>query len=124
MRTALLLVAVVGAFLLFRYLTRGGEREPVADVVAAIEAGAPVLDVRTAEEYEGGHVAGARNANVLADNFRQQVDDLDRDQTVYVYCASGHRSGRAAKVMQDMGFERVVNAGGFNSLAQAGAPTE
>ncbi len=124
MRTALLLVAVVGAFILFRYLTRGGERAPIDEVVTAIEAGAPVLDVRTGEEYAGGHVAGARNVNVFASDFRERVDDLDRDQTVYVYCASGHRSGRAAKVLEDMGFQRVVNAGGFISLAQAGAPVE
>lgn len=124
MRTALLLVAVVGAFLLFRYLTRGGEREPMSDVVAAIDAGAPVVDVRTSEEYAVGHVAGARNVNVLASDFRERVDDLDRDQPVYVYCASGHRSGRAAKVMEDMGFQRVVNAGGFGGLQRAGAPVE
>ena len=124
MRTLLIAAAVLAAFFLFRYLTQGGEREPADAVVTAIRGGAPVLDVRPAEEFAGGHVAGARNANVLDGDFRQRVEDIDRDQTVYVYCASGHRSGRAAKVLEDMGFQRVVNAGGIGSLQRAGAPME
>ena len=80
--------------------------------------------MRTAGEYAGGHVAGARHVNVLDPDFRQRVDDLDRDQTVYVYCASGHRSGRAAAILEEMGFDRVVNAGGIGDLERAGAPVE
>jgi phage shock protein E len=118
---AVVLALGVAAFVL---LTRGGETEPAADVVAAIEAGAPVLDVRTEGEYASGHVAGALHANVLAGGFRQRVGGLDRDRTVYVYCASGRRSGWAAAVLEDMGFRRVVNAGGLADLAAAGAPVE
>ena len=118
---AALLLVVLAAFSLW---SRGGEDEPAAIVVEAIEAGAPVLDVRTAREFATGHVAGARNANVLDGDFRQRVDDLARDQTVYVYCASGHRSGRAASVLEEMGFERVVNAGGIGALRAAGAEIE
>ena len=117
----LALLAVL--FVAYRMLT-GGTTEPVGDVVQAIEAGATVVDVRSADEYASGHVAGALHANVLADDFEQRVDGLDRSEPVYLYCASGVRSGRAARVMEGMGFERVVNAGGFGDLAEAGARTK
>ena len=124
MRLALSVLLVLASVLVFRWATGGGETEAPPTTVAAIEAGAPVLDVRTAGEYASGHVAGARHVSVLDPTFRQRVDDLDRDETVYVYCASGHRSGRAAAVLEDMGFERVVNAGGIGDLERAGAPIE
>lgn len=114
--------AVVG-FVAYQMLT-GGATEPVEDVVAAIEGGATVVDVRTDEEYAGGHVAGALHADVFDAGFEQRMASLDRAEPVYLYCASGVRSGRAAAVLEDMGFERVVNAGGFNDLAAAGAPVE
>ena len=79
--------------------------------------------MRTDGEYAGGHVAGAVHADVLAPGFEEAVAGLDRQEPVYLYCASGARSGRAAKTMEAMGFTRVVNAGGFGDLVAAGAPT-
>ena len=84
---------------------------------------AVVLDVRTPEEYAAGHLVGAPNINVLADDFRAQVDTLDRNQTVYLYCRTGNRSGRATEIMKEMGFTEVYNVGGFSDLAAAGAET-
>ncbi len=124
-RTTLLVLAVVavGLFLAYRMLTVEVTELP-SEVAAAIESGATVVDVRTADEFAGGHVAGALHANVLASSFEQQVDGLDRSEPVYLYCASGARSGRAAAVLEGMGFERVVNAGGFGDLVEAGVPVE
>ena len=116
---AFLAVALVVAF---RWFTGGGERAEPAEVAEAVRAGAVVLDVRRPSEYASGHVRGARNADVLAPDFRERVDDLDRDRPVYLYCASGTRSGRAGRVLEDMGFERVVNAGGVGALERAGVP--
>ena len=124
MRYTVAAALAIALFLAFRWFTSGGERESPEAVVAAIEAGAPVIDVRSEGEFAGGHVAGARHVNVLDPDFRGRVSDLDRDQPVYLYCASGARSGRAAKVMEDMGFERVVNAGGIGDLQRAGARIE
>lgn len=125
MRSALLLGLLLAVgFVLFRLTMRGGETVPAADAVAAIRGGAAVVDVRTAGEFAGGHVAGARHADLLGGDFRERVDALDRSEPVYVYCASGLRSGRAARVLEGMGFERVVNAGGLGELAAAGAPVE
>lgn len=113
----LALVAVL--FVAYTMLT-GGATEPVDVVVRAIEEGAAVVDVRSADEYASGHVAGALHANVFDGDFEERVAGLDRSEPVYLYCASGARSGRAARVMEGMGFEHVVNAGGLGDLAEAG----
>ena len=119
--SVLLIVALVVAF---RWFTSGGERAEPAEIVAAARDGAPFLDVRRPSEFATGHVRGARNVDVFASDFRERVDDLDRDRPLYVYCASGTRSGRAAKTLEAMGFERVVNAGGVGDLERAGVPVE
>lgn len=117
----LLVLGAAAAFFLF---TRGGASTTPEAAVAAIQNGATVVDARTEREFASGHLAGAIHADVLDSDFRERVVDLDRATPVYVYCASGHRSGRAASILEDMGFTTVVNAGGFNDLAAAGAAVE
>lgn len=82
-----------------------------------------VLDVRTPAEFAGGHLAGSENVDFMAPDFRERVEGLDRDRTYYLYCRSGTRSGKAAALMQEMGFAEVYNVGGFEKLAEAGAKT-
>lgn len=88
-----------------------------------IDDGAVVIDVRTPEEFASGHLADARNIDVQADSFRAEVDQLDRDGTYVLYCRSGARAVAAGKMMLEMGFTDVANAGGFEDLAAAGLPT-
>ncbi len=86
----------------------------------------PVLDVRTAAEFSDSHVVGARNIDVMAPDFRQQVEalSLDPNQPVYLYCRSGNRSGKAAAMLRQMGFDDAYNIGGLHGLANAGVETE
>jgi phage shock protein E len=79
-----------------------------------------VLDVRTPAEYDGGHLEDADNVDFLAPDFANRVEGLDRDETYYLYCRSGQRSGKAAELMRSMGFADVHNAGGYEALAAAG----
>ena len=124
LRLAAVAFLVLALVVAFRWFTGGGERAEPAEIAAAARGGAVFLDVRRPAEYAAGHVRGARNVDVLSPDFRERVAGLDRDRTVYVYCASGTRSGRAAKVLEGMGFERVVNAGGVGALERAGVPVE
>lgn len=82
-----------------------------------------LVDVRRPDEFAEGHLVGARHINVLSDEFRSQVDQLDRDSTYYLYCRTGNRSGQAAEIMADMGFQSLYNVGGYADLARAGADT-
>jgi rhodanese-related sulfurtransferase len=95
-----------------------------AEARALIDDGAAVIDVRTPEEFATGHLRGATNIDVQAADFHEQVGDLDKDANYVLYCRSGSRAGAAADMMTDMGFTGVVNAGGYDTLAAAGLPSE
>ncbi|NNF58179.1 MAG: rhodanese-like domain-containing protein [Rhodothermaceae bacterium] len=117
---AAVLVIVLIAALLFFF--RGGSTTLTPETfVAGHEPDALILDVRTPEEYAAGHLDGAVNINLFADDFAERVDAFDRDRPVYLYCGSGQRSGRAARLMEEMGFEEPVNVGGYGALKAAGA---
>mgnify|MGYP000208516007 CR=1 FL=1 len=80
-----------------------------------------VIDVRTPDEFSGGHLQRAdHNYDVMSGEFEQQLDSLDKDATYYLYCRSGNRSGKATRMMKQRGFEHVHNIGGYQDLVDAG----
>lgn len=80
-----------------------------------------VIDVRTQDEYNQGHVASVDyNLDLLNGDFESSLDSLDKDKTYYLYCRTGNRSGQAADLMKQNGFENVYNIGGFQDLVDAG----
>lgn len=82
-----------------------------------------VIDVRSAEEYRGGHVRGARH--IMAGHLADRVGDLPRDRPIALVCGSGYRSTVAASVLERAGFDDVVNiAGGMVAWQQAGLGVE
>ena len=83
-----------------------------------------LLDVRTKDEFAAGHLQGADNADYLNGTFAESIKSLDKDRTYYLYCASGNRSGKAAKLMQEAGFKNVYNIGGYQELKTAGLPVK
>lgn len=95
-----------------------------AEARSLIDGGAAVIDVRTPEEFATGHLRGATNIDVQAADFHERLGDLDKDASYVLYCRSGGRAGAAADMMTDMGFTDVVNAGGYDTLAAAGLPSE
>ena len=66
-----------------------------------------VVDVRTPEEFEKGHVKNAININLLGDGFAKKIDSLNKAKPVFVYCLSGGRSSAAAKKMLQSGFKDI-----------------
>ena len=89
------------------------------------EKKATVLDVRTAGEFQAGHIPGAVNLDMLDAGFEQKLAGLNKTQTFLVHCASGRRSANAAQQMKDLGFRSLVElAPGFNAWQAAGKPVE
>ncbi len=87
--------------------------------------GAVLLDVRTAEEYEEGHLAQARNVDYKRDDFRQQVGKLDKSKPYFVYCKAGVRSEKAADIMKELGFRQVYTLdGGIDEWEDEDLPVE
>ena len=89
------------------------------------QKGIVVLDVRTAEEFKAGHLAGARNIDIMADDFAQQIAALDKSKTYLIHCAAGGRSGRACKVPEVLQLGTVYHMNeGFKAWEKAGKPVE
>ncbi|MBR5615728.1 MAG: rhodanese-like domain-containing protein [Clostridia bacterium] len=78
------------------------------------EEGYIILDVRTQEEYDLGHIPGA----LLIPNevIREQAEEqlTDKEQLILVYCRSGRRSKEAAQVLAELGYTNVKEFGGIN----------
>lgn len=68
-----------------------------------------IIDVRTPEEFQSGHIATAKNINIYDTDFKAQLEKLDKQKPVFVYCKVGGRSAKAAKILQELGFTTVYD---------------
>ena len=73
---------------------------------------AVLLDVRTPQEYQEGHIPESKNVPL------QQLDNIasvakNKDIPLFVYCYSGSRSRQATGILQRMGYSKVNNIGGI-----------
>lgn len=85
-----------------------------------ISSGAAIVDVRTPDEYASEHLPNAINVPVdgFADHLAE-VDKLvggDKSKPIVVYCAAGARAARAKGVLDEAGYQHVVNGGGLDDL--------
>lgn len=79
-----------------------------------------ILDVRTPEEYNEGHIQYAKLINFYDEDFKEQVTQLNKEVPVYIYCASGVRSDKAATLLRQEGFREVyVLRKGFNEWSMS-----
>jgi len=84
-----------------------------------------VLDVRTAAEFNGGHIPNALQANWLdPKEFTDRVQDLDKNLPVYIYCQAGVRSASAQSALEAKGYKVVNLEGGISSWKMNGFPVE
>src|SRR5690606_18476041 len=88
---------------------------------AALADDRTVIDVRTPEEYDAGHVDGAERIGLADADFADRVADLDPDAAYVVYCRTGNRSAQAATIMREAGLD-VVDGGAFDDMVAAGWP--
>ena len=81
----------------------------------AIGKDVQLVDVRTPEEYNAGHIDDAININVLeADTFNKKVLSLDKEKPVYIYCKVGGRSNKASQILKELGFKTIYDySGGY-----------
>ncbi|MDI1354260.1 MAG: thioredoxin domain-containing protein [bacterium] len=85
--------------------------------------GAPIIDVRTPDEFSNGHLKNAKNIDWNGDNFDSEIAGLDKTKPVFVYCLSGGRSSSAAAKMRSGGFKTVYElSGGMMKWRAANLP--
>lgn len=98
----------------------------VAGLKARMDQGAVTLvDVRTAEEYAGGHIPGARS--IPLDQLSARMGELAalKDQELFLVCERGGRSLAATQQLSAAGFTHAINVeGGTSAWRQAGYPVE
>lgn len=82
-----------------------------------------LIDVRTSEEYRGGRIPGAKN--IPLNQLQQRVNEIPKDKTVIVVCATGNRSRSGAQIIKNAGVEDVYNLqGGTMRWMMRGWPIE
>lgn len=79
-----------------------------------------LVDVRTPEEFEEGHLEGAVNINYLDNEaFAKGIKTLDPGTPVFLYCRSGNRSGKAADSLSTKGFVKIYDlVGGYRGWVE------
>lgn len=97
---------------------------PIEQAAKEIEAGVQLLDVRTLEEWNEGHLQGAKRVTLSETGFADQVKAVfDPAKPVVVYCRSGKRSAKATELLQSAGFNKVHDMdGGITAWQKAGKP--
>ncbi len=90
-----------------------------AVIQSKIKDGAQLLDVRTAEEFDSGHFAGAINLDV-EDIIAGKLPDAAKDAQLYVYCRSGNRSAQAVSLLKQAGFTNITDLGGLADVESIG----
>lgn len=97
------------------------KRLPVAAYKTALAASSPaqLVDVRTANEFAQGALPGAVNVDFYATDFKEQLRQLDTTQPVFVYCAVGGRSSKAASQCEELGFVTIFDLkGGYKAWSK------
>lgn len=75
---------------------------------------AQLIDVREPQEYDSGHILGARNIPLT--QLKQRLVEIRKDKPVYLYCQKSSRSGRAAQILHKQGYKEIYQLkGGFKN---------
>lgn len=111
-RKSWILTALAAGLALFLFVGAGsGDFISGAEAKTLVKKGAVLIDVRTPEEFAGGHVDGA--LNIPVDELGDRLAELKGKEAadIVVYCRSGHRSGIAKTLLESKGFKKVYNMG-------------
>lgn len=76
------------------------------------------IDVRSAEEYQAGHIAGA--VNIPHTDIAQKISSIttDKDAEIHLYCRSGRRSDVALQELKKLGYTNITNQGAYDDLVK------
>ncbi len=75
-----------------------------------------IIDVRTPEEFQNAHIINSKN--IEWQNISDIVGITSKEEKIYLYCRSGNRSGKATKILIDLGYKDVTNLGSIQSASE------
>ena len=93
-----------------------GDDKAAREALAAVDAGALLIDVRSAEEFAGGHLPGALNIPHPQIVVGVQALGTAKEAPIVLYCRTGNRSGIAKDSLAGAGYTNVSNAGAYSAL--------
>ena len=80
-----------------------------------------LVDVRTIEEYESGHIHDAVNFDFYSESFQNEILSLDKSSSIILYCRTQNRSTKTANYLKENGYKEItVLAGGITSWVKNG----
>ena len=80
-----------------------------------------LVDVRTIEEYESGHIQDAINFDFYSESFQKEILSLDKSSSIILYCRTQNRSTKTADYLKENGYKEItVLAGGITSWVKNG----
>lgn len=86
------------------------------EITEKIKKGAFLVDVRTPQEFDAGHVKGS--TNIPLDRVAHSISSFKGKDNIIVFCRSGNRSSQAKAILEKNGFTNVLNGGTWQSIQQ------
>ncbi|WP_424356385.1 rhodanese-like domain-containing protein [Methanobacterium sp. MBAC-LM] len=84
-----------------------------------------VMDVRTPEEYDEGHIENAYLLNFKSGSFEDELENMDKNKKYYVYCRTGRKSRKAVELMEKRGYSEAHSViGGIDKWKRSRLPVE
>lgn len=119
----LFLLVVVSCRFEYKNVTTGQGKVQSVSVVEFVQTVADnsvkLVDVRTAEEFAAGNIPGSINIDVNSGHFGDDISSqLSSDTVVAIYCRSGNRSKKAAKMLSLMGYDVVELDKGYKAWCE------
>ena len=117
---SVMLLAFVSALVVYNQQpSTQAEQLEMSRIQQEMQAGAQLIDVRTAEEFAAGHIQDAVLLP-LQDIEAGTLPNISKEQALYVYCRSGNRSAEAVAILQQSGYTNVIDLGGMDDVVALG----
>ncbi|MBF0207559.1 MAG: rhodanese-like domain-containing protein [Oligoflexia bacterium] len=106
-----LILILIGLFFAWKAIKTQRNRRKVPGLLAR---GGIIIDVRTKNEFDNG--SAPRSINIPLDKIEQKLKTMDPKTPIILCCASGARSGFAARIFKRHGFKEIVNVGSWTNI--------
>ncbi len=104
----------------FLFVQQFSTLQDVDTFAITMEKNYSLVDVRTPDEFRSGSLPNAINVSVTSLDFPFEINQLDKEKPVMIFCKGGNRSARAAIIMKAMGFETIYELeGGYLAWQEA-----
>ena len=75
-----------------------------------------IVDIRTNIEFKSGTIPGAVNIDFFEENFKKELNKLNKNKTLLFFCRSGNRTQKSLSIIKNLGFKNVLELrGGYNA---------